>query len=86
MCVSSTKRGAYYCYHVLSEFLPGLNIGHTLIVFEAEGRFVTFGNFIATRIDYVESGEYFHRMIMPGKGKWNHQGKSELMVLSCVNI
>jgi len=75
------KRGTYYCYHVLLEFLPGLNIGHTLIVFEAKGRFMTFGNFIAVRIDYVEGGEYFHRMIMPANRKW-----SELMFFSCVKF
>jgi len=31
----------------LSEFLPRLDIRHTLIVLKAERRFVAFGNFIA---------------------------------------
>jgi len=53
-----------------SGFSPGLNTGHALIVLETEGCFVAFGYFIAAWIDYVESSKYFHRVIMPIKGKY----------------
>lgn len=71
--VTREKKGPAIVITCYQRFLPGLDIGHTLIVLETEGRFVAFGDFIAARIDYIESGEYFHRVIMPAKGKWSPQ-------------
>lgn len=55
----------------LSRFLPGLDTRHTLIILEAEGRFVAFGDFITVRIDHVEGGEHLHRVIMPARGTFS---------------
>lgn len=52
---------------LLERFLPGLDTGHALIIFETEGRFVAFGDFIAARVNHIESREHFHRVVMPEK-------------------
>jgi len=72
MCIEQNEENIHVIitfYH-MQDFLPRFNTRHTLIVFQAEGRLMAFGDFIAIRIDYIESGEHFHRVIMPAKRKY----------------